>query len=374
MRNALLKFALLTLMLLGLPLVGASLVGHSLEQYFEFPTTKISVPHAGFSWGVFVLIAGLALGVLIPLGLQVLRRWNQEGLRKAQRYPFPWWGHAGVALGAVSWVLAWTRLPGFAPLQAHTFTPQWLAYIVVINALTYQRTGRCMLLDRPRFFLLLFPVSAVFWWFFEFLNRFVQNWYYVGHAYTAWEYVWAITPQFATVLPAVLGTQEWLRSFQRLEGSFARFHPIRFHRPRLVAAVVLAVSGLGLMGIGIWPDSLFPLIWVSPGLILVALRTLGGERHVLSDISVGDWRPAVTAALASLICGFFWELWNFHSLFKWIYAVPYLQRFLVFEMPLLGFAGYLPFGLECASIGLTLASVEVASAPGREFLEVAVGQ
>jgi len=38
-------------------------------------------------------------------------------------------------------------------------------------------------------------------WFFEYLNRFVQNWYYVGQAYTAWEYAGAVTPQFATVLP-----------------------------------------------------------------------------------------------------------------------------------------------------------------------------
>jgi hypothetical protein len=181
-----------------------------------------------------------------------------------------------------------------------------------------------------------------------------------------------VTPQFATVRPAVLGTQEWLRSFRRLEGAFVRFIPIRFHHPRRSAAVVLALAGLGLMGIGVWPDLLFPLLWVSPGLILVSLRTLGGQRHVLSDLSVGDWRPAVTAALASLLCGFFWELWNFHSLFKWIYSVPYVQRFLLFEMPLLGYAAYLPFGLECASIGLMLAREESMEVPRSESLEVAV--
>jgi hypothetical protein len=53
------------------------------------------------------------------------------------------------------------------------------------------------------------------------------------------------------------------------------------------------------------------------------------------------------AACAALICGFFWELWNFKSLAHWEYAVPFVQRFHVFEMPLLGYAGYLPFGLEC---------------------------
>jgi len=55
----------------------------------------------------------------------------------------------------------------------------------------------------------------------------------------------------------------------------------------------------------------------------------------------------LTSALAALLCGFFWEMWNFCSLAKWVYHVPFVQRFQVFEMPVLGYAGYLPFGLEC---------------------------
>jgi len=58
----------------------------------------------------------------------------------------------------------------------------------------------------------------------------------------------------------------------------------------------------------------------------------------------------VRFALAALICGGFWELWNFHSYAKWVYAVPYVQAFQIFEMPVAGFAGYLPFGLECAAV------------------------
>jgi len=41
-------------------------------------------------------------------------------------------------------------------------------------------------------------------------------------------------------------------------------------------------------------------------------------------------------------------MWNFYSLPKWKYDVPFVNRFHIFEMPLLGYAGYLPFGLECA--------------------------
>jgi hypothetical protein len=44
-------------------------------------------------------------------------------------------------------------------------------------------------------------------------------------------------------------------------------------------------------------------------------------------------------------------MWNYYSLAKWIYSVPYVHRFSLFEMPLLGFAGYLLFGLECTVVG-----------------------
>ncbi|PTL82829.1 hypothetical protein DAT35_18900 [Vitiosangium sp. GDMCC 1.1324] len=350
------KVTVLTVMLLGLPLVGTTLAGHPRERYFEFPPTTHYVRHAGFSWVAFFLIAAFTLAWVVPLLVQALRSWRRVHVRERVPSVFPWWGWAGVAFGAVAWVLAWTRQPWFAALQAHTFPPLWVAYIVVINALTYRRTGRCMMLERPRLFLLLFPVSAAFWWFFEYLNRFVQNWYYVGPRLTARDYFWAATLSFSTVLPAVLGTQEWLRSFWRLDGIFAKFRPIRFGRPRLAATLVLSTSGLGLALIGIWPDQLFPLLWVSPVLILVSVQGLLGERHALSDIAAGDWRPVVTAALASLLCGFFWEMWNFHSMNKWIYSVPYVHRFLVFEMPLLGFAGYLPFGLECAALASTVSA------------------
>ena len=65
----------------------------------------------------------------------------------------------------------------------------------------------------------------------------------------------------------------------------------------------------------------------------------------------GDGSNLAAAALAGLVCGFFWEMWNYYSLARWSYSVPFVDRFHLFEMPLLGYAGYLPFGLECVLIG-----------------------
>jgi hypothetical protein len=39
-------------------------------------------------------------------------------------------------------------------------------------------------------------------------------------------------------------------------------------------------------------------------------------------------------------------MWNYWSFPKWIYLIPYVDRPKLFEMPLLGYGGYLPFALE----------------------------
>jgi hypothetical protein len=43
-------------------------------------------------------------------------------------------------------------------------------------------------------------------------------------------------------------------------------------------------------------------------------------------------------------------MWNFFSFPKWHYQVPYVSFLHIFEMPLLGYGGYLPFGLEVYSL------------------------
>lgn len=342
-------------LVIGLPLTGVLLRGEHAGRYLEFPPLTRYVTHAGFSWGAFVVLLLVALGLAAIL-LQVVRCGVRHGrtrpARAAQSGHFPFWGWAGLGLGAAAWILAWTRFSWFAPLQRHTFTPLWLAYIMVVNALCYRRTSHCLLLDAPKRFLLLFACSAVFWWAFEYLNRFVQNWYYLGvDQFNSFEYLVFATVSFSTVLPAVLSTRQLLQSFPVFDEGISS--GLRLHVPggRFAAALVLLSSGAGLALVGFLPDLLFPLLWVSPVLILSALQTLGGEDNVFNPLTGGDWRVVACSALAALACGFFWELWNVNSLAKWEYAIPFLHRFKLFEMPILGYAGYLPFGLECAAVG-----------------------
>jgi len=342
-KGALFKFFVLAIMLLGLPFTGIVLAGYPVSTYLEFPPKALYVVHAPFSWIAFGAYALFVLTVVTPLLTRTIRSVRQYKTEGPKIFSFPWWGWLGVISGSLFWILAWTRFPWFDGLQPHTFFPLWLSYILVINALCFRQTGRCMLIDRSRFFLILFPVSAAFWWFFEYLNRFVQNWYYTGVHYGALKYFCLATLSFSTVLPAVLGTREWIAGFSWIQKGFNGVWPLAISRPKIAAWITLILSAAGLAGIGVWPDYIFALLWISPLLIIVALQVLMGPRHVLSDIVAGDWRQVVSAAFAALVCGLFWEMWNFWSLAKWQYTVPLVHRFQIFEMPLLGFAGYLPF-------------------------------
>ena len=337
-------------LLLGMPLLGIWLARGSVAPHLEMPPRTDFVSHSPFSWPAFCGLAAFILAVMGPFVWRIISS-RPTTLKQPVIGQFPWWGWLALLFGTLTWVMAWTRLPWFAPFQPFTFTPLWLAYISVMNALAFRRTGRSPLTDSPGVFLALFPVSAGFWWFFEYLNRFVQNWHYIGIGpLTAEEYILRATLPFATVLPAFVATRAWLASFPELTSGLANWRPCLVQHPRRLAWVGLTVSAMGLAGISLWPEVLFPLLWISPLIVIGSIRALQGIPTLLNAPGHGNWQPLFLAALSALICGFFWEMWNVYSLEKWIYTVPFVDRFHIFEMPLLGFAGYLPFGIECALI------------------------
>ena len=355
----------IAILLTGLPLAGVGLIGRPIARYLEFPPLTEYVPHAPFSWPMFFGLAAVILAVAVPAFAR-LATVRADDERPATGRPFPVWGWGGVVLIAAGWVLAWTRFPWFTDLQPYTFTPLWLGYIVVINALTVRRTGSSLLTRRPAYLVSLFPFSAAFWWFFEYLNRFVQNWHYHGiREFSAAEYAFHATVSFSTVLPAVLGTIDWLLSYPILNKAFQNLPSVGIRHSKKWALLGVMLGAAGLMGIGVWPNYLFPMVWMAPLMLITAIHALAGEQTIFSDVERGDWRRVGIPALAGLICGFFWELWNVNSQAHWEYTIPFVHRFLVFEMPLLGYAGYLPFGLECAVVGGLIANDPVRDPASR---------
>ena len=80
--------------------------------------------------------------------------------------------------------------------------------------------------------------------------------------------------------------------------------------------------------------------------IFEPINRWSGRPYFLKDLREGDWRTVISLSLGALVCGLFWETWNYFSFPKWIYHIPGLAFLHVFEMPLLGYGGYIPFALE----------------------------
>ena len=188
------------------------------------------------------------------------------------------------------------------------------------------------------------------------MNRFVQNWYYTGiEGMGPGEYTYFSSLAFATVLPGVFSMIDLLLTVPALGKGLSRCRPINLPYSRWIPLAALTVSSVGLALIGIFPDQLFALLWVSPLIIILSMQHLAGRRTLLYPLRLGDWRPVMVPDLAAIICGFFWETWNYFSLARWSYTIPYVQRFHLFEMPILGYGGYLPFGLGCLVAGTLVA-------------------
>lgn len=355
------------------PLVGAMMRGEPATSYLQFPPTTTMTDQASFSWIAFLVVLTFLLATTWPfwrrLGRGRGRIEHNDAARRKRNWP--WWGWLALGSLLAFWVLAWTRFPWFEPFQRYTFFPLWFSFIVLLNAIAVWRWDRSLATHHPRYFTLLFPVSAVFWWGFEYLNRFVNNWHYLGlEQIGGGRYFVEATLAFSTVLPAVMSVRFLLLKVEAVKKNYRDFPAA----PWLTSLPVWGVAGIAavfaLVLIGWVPRLTYPLIWIVPGLLWISWQRWRGYLNpMLRKTSEGDYTLLWSAALAALICGFFWELWNVYSAAKWVYSIPALDGFEVFEMPLIGYAGYLPFGVICALIARSLLSTltgDDETVPGQE--------
>jgi hypothetical protein len=336
------------LAILALPLAGAALGGRPLGRFFQFPPPlEIPAAYPRFSW----LWAALVVVPFAVLAIAWLRAARHLPVRRADENapkPLPWWGVLSCGWTCAWWIMAWTRFPWFAAGQRFTFFPLWLGFGVGINALSWRRTGSCLLVRAPGRWVGLFAASALFWWVFEWLNRFVGNWHYLGvEEFGPFGYAAHATLCFSTVLPAVAAVSEWLHAQPHWAERCAAGPALPVLTRPMTGLAFAAAGSVALVLTGFEPQVLYPAVWLAPLLLIAGTGIASRQSGVWNELARGDWRRAASWALAALLCGFFWELWNYHSLAKWIYTVPYADRWHFFEMPLLGYSGYLPFGLEC---------------------------
>ena len=260
-----------------------------------------------------------------------------------QRYLLPYRGLLGLLLIAIAWPLS-------QQISQNLFFPLWLGFILLVDGLVLRRTGTSLVVRSPKIMVVMFIVASPYWWAFEGINQITQNWVYV----TPTEEdsgglvgVIQASLSYSTVVPAVFEVSELIGSFGFIK-RFARLPSLVLSRPQIILA---GVFGLGsLVTMLIWPTYLFPMTWLCLFFIFDPINNLTGRPSIIAQVKNGDYRTVVAFALGALVCGFFWEMWNRDASVSWEYNIGYLDFARIFQMPLLGYGGYLPFGLETYAV------------------------
>lgn len=283
------------------------------------------------------------------------------------RYPAWFWWSLPVLI--VSWGLMWGQIKLQIPLENYTFVPLWWAFILLLDGFVYKRSGgNSIIAKKPKLMQLLAVVSCFSWFAFEYLNFFVlENWYYPNNeVFSNFGNIFWFSLSYTTVLPAIV---EWYGLLQT--SSFFKDRYSFGPKWRLSRTQLQVLYGFGLVlafAMGYYPYLLFWVLWVALVPMLSAAMALTGRWTPFTPIKEGNWSKIILIGLATFFNGFFWELWNFGSGWFngslptnpnfWKYFVPYLDKIHIFsEMPILGYYGYLFFGVNCWIMWLIAAYV-----------------
>ena len=257
---------------------------------------------------------------------------------------FKSYGFAGIIIILISELLLFLEVE----LVAIYFTPiAWTGYILFIDALIYRLRGESFISNRRREFALMIPLSISCWLIFELYNLHLRNWYYEGlpdsMGMRVIGYAWA----FATIFPGILETSELIDTlgiFKNVSVGGGRIRRGILYTSVIVGFLFLAVPPLLPAEIAKY---LFGLVWMGFVFLLDPVNYYLGGKSLFRDLEKGRIDKLLSLFLAGAICGFLWEFWNYWAATKWVYDVPFLREPKIFEMPLIGFLGFLPFAVEC---------------------------
>jgi hypothetical protein len=241
------------------------------------------------------------------------------------RKDFPWW-----------WITA-------------NATPVcWWGYILAIDAWLYQRNGSSLLTTRRNLLTLQCILSVVFWCLFEAYNRVMPGWRYINLPDDLSIRLLGYAVAFATIMPGMFLTCELLQTYNVCAG--ARMPPIRWSSTVLTVSVIIGAlfSIVPPLCPVPWRGYLWAFVWTGWFFMLEPFNYRRGLPSIYRDWERGDLSRTLRLFLTGALCGLLWEFWNVWAFTKWEYTfLPHgHQAWKYFEMPWVGFLGFLPFALE----------------------------
>jgi hypothetical protein len=348
-----------------LPWLGSYILqnGQFPDGFFAYPPLKPIEKITSFDPLVFTIVAILCSGMA---AVYIFPQWFGFRKVKADIKPITttklpvwfWiglfcWGGALLLLASharnPAWLIHWSDLPLF-----------W-GFTLMLDGWVYSRNGGKSLISfAPQELIGIGVASISGWMIFEFLNFFVDdNWYYPwGNIIDREEFLLYACCISSGLLPLAFEWYCLFQTFPNLNNRFAEGKKIIFSN---VFKTICLIGGLVAIFLsGLFPMQLFGALWLSPPIILAVVLDKVGVWTPLKSIGQGNWAPTLLSALTYLVTGFCLEGQNYLSAQHngqevvytgdpayWQYSLPYVDVLHIFEMPLLGFFGYLPFGVYC---------------------------
>jgi len=225
------------------------------------------------------------------------------------------------------------------------FTPLvWTGYILLVDNLILKLQGKSLIYNRRKEFFVMLPISVALWLVFEFYNIFLNNWHYINLPDKIWIRLIGFTWSFATIWPAILETAELFRVLHI-------FNKIKIRERRISPKILRVSIGFGFIFLIIpiaFPSRYLAfLVWLGFVLFLDPINYFFRTKSLFRDLEKGKLNILFSLLLSGLTCGLLWEFWNYWAHSKWIYTVPILENIKIFEMPVVGYLGFLPFAVEC---------------------------
>ncbi len=331
--------------------------------FFAYPPLKPfnKPPFNPYVFGFVALgCAGLAAAYIFPK-LFGFKKIDITTSQSSNSTKLPYWFWVGL--------LAWGG--ALFLLASHVRNPAWLihwsdlplfwGFTLMLDGWVYKRNGgRSLVSIIPQELIGIGVASISGWMIFEFLNFFIDdNWYYPwGNIIDREEFLLYACMISSGLLPLSF---EWycvFQSYPKLRHRFSNGIKINLSENWKWLLLLVGIGGIFLSGV--FPMQLFAALWLSPPIILAIVLDKVGVWTPLRPIGQGNWSPAMLSALTYFVTGFCLEGQNYLSALHsgenviytgdpayWQYSLPYVDVLHIFEMPLLGFFGYLPFGIYC---------------------------
>jgi hypothetical protein len=252
-----------------------------------------------------------------------------------------------VLAGLVLALTALLALAGGLDRYDFLFYPlAWWAALLLWDRWNYRRWGASPMRSDPgNFWGVIVPLSVIYWLYFEFVNLAFPQWRYAGQPDDPWLQTAMSLAAFGTVIPIVVEAMWFLAGPVRLTSSLAAFVPVNRRSGTVLLALGLALAAAPLASPSFWFNQ---AMWVAP--LFISLALLAGRAPEKGN-GHGPRAFLLWGAAAGLLGGLLWEFLNFWAPAKWEYFVlPGAAR--IFEMPLLGYLGFIPFAWSTLAVYL----------------------